>query len=136
VKKYFMAIFATLLAIILLFLIIQFLGIPKLVYNLIVEISKGNISIIRLNILNIFLLLIVDSVFGVLGFKQAKKKKRNIIIWTVLCSLFNLWAFLVLYNLPYKERSYMGRTSEIKITEIDHVTYASLVCLYQGVRSF
>jgi hypothetical protein len=39
-------------------------------------------------------------VFAFIGYRLSKKKRRNQILWTILCFLFNIWAVLILWFLP------------------------------------
>lgn len=91
-----------LLVVLLIFALVQSSGLSRTMYQMLISISRKRDSVYYLNLINIVLFLVFGGVFGFLGYKLARKKKRNTIGWTLLCVFFNLWAFLILYYLPYK----------------------------------
>ncbi len=89
---------------VLLYAVVHFSGLPFLFLDFIQKISKGEVKLFYLELLNLAVVSLFGIVFGLLGHRLAKKKHRNVLGWTVLCVLFNLWPFLVLYYLPKKNR--------------------------------
>lgn len=44
--------------------------------------------------------VVLEIVFGILGYNVAKRRNRDKKKWSFLCLFFNLWAFIVLITLP------------------------------------
>ncbi len=82
--------------------IIYMLGIHRYLYNYAASMPQRGSDLSHLNFIGIAVILLFSIVFGVLSYRLAKKKNRNVIGWTILGILFNLWAFLVLYSLRSK----------------------------------
>lgn len=93
---------------------------PKLlhyIYLFNLKITSGDIHIDTINLMGLIIFLFISIFFGILGFKLADKKNRNKCIWTSLCLLFNLWAYLFLYYyLPEKKNK--GEEDELKEQQI------------------
>lgn len=53
-------------------------------------------------ILNLIFCLLLFSIFSVLGYKKAKQKKLNPVLWALICFVFNLWGYIFLL---YKKES-------------------------------
>lgn len=54
----------------------------------------------ELQLLSIFIGGLVAISCSIVGYYIAKKRRRNRIIWTILCFFFNFWAFIILLFLP------------------------------------
>jgi hypothetical protein len=76
------------------------IDIRALVYDFFSSIGKGEVSLSYHQLLNLVVMLFVFVVFAFIGYRLSKKKRRNQILWTILCFLFNVWAVLVLWFLP------------------------------------
>jgi hypothetical protein len=87
---------------ILVYVVMRFTGLPVLLLDFIRKISKHEVKLYHFELLNVAVVSLLGIVFGLLGHRLAKKRHRNVLGWTVLCVLFNLWPFLVLYYLPKK----------------------------------
>jgi len=61
---------------------------------------QTDLNTARFRLLNLVVMSLLMISFSILGFFQAKKKRRNRFVWLILCFLFNLWAFIILLLLP------------------------------------
>jgi len=85
---------------ILVLLSIFVVDIRALVYNFFSSIGKAEVSLSYHQLLNFVVMFFVLLVFAFIGYRLSKKKRRNQILWTILCFLFNFWAVLILWFLP------------------------------------
>ena len=76
-------------------IIIFKLGLGKLLYAL--SFQENVIDNVRM--INMIVMPILSIIFGILGYRLAKRKNRNPVVWVLLCGLFNVIGYLVLYNL-------------------------------------
>ena len=84
-------------------------GIGRIVYSFFSDFRYKELSIKKLQILNlsgISILIIISLICGAL---IAKKKNRNLYGWLTLCLLFNVWALIVLELLPPLARPQKGK---------------------------
>jgi len=88
--------------IICLYLAIFHAGLGRAVLDLIGDIQRGTITSSTIRIINIVAVSAMMILFGGLGWRLAKKKRRNRFLWTALCVIFNLWAFIALCLLSAK----------------------------------
>jgi hypothetical protein len=65
----------------------------------------------HLQLLNLVVMGLLMVSFAILGFFQAKKKRRNRFVWSSLCFVFNLWAFIILLLLPALNKEKTDRVS-------------------------
>jgi uncharacterized membrane protein YozB (DUF420 family) len=72
------------------------------VYKFFQGVRSGSPGIVYLEWLNIAIVGVISGIFTILGVRLAKRKNRNPYAWLFACLFFNLWAYLVLYNLPRK----------------------------------
>ena len=67
------------------------------------EVSKHTAAtppyIYNIRLINMVVMPILSVTFGILGYRLAKRKKRNPVVWALLCGLFNVIGYLILYNL-------------------------------------
>lgn len=56
-----------------------------------------------LRLMGFIVMLNLSVIFGILGYIVSWQKDRSRWKWTLLCVLFNFWAFLVLTFLPSKK---------------------------------
>jgi len=110
-KKIFVAIVIFLLAFICLGLAIFQFGLGNLWERFYRDLRQSAPNMVHLQILNVVVVGLFMALFGILGFFQAKKKRRNRIVWSLLCFLFNLWAFIILSLLPVLNEEKTERVS-------------------------
>ncbi len=53
-------------------------------------------------VFNLIVCLLLFTIFSVLGYKEAKKKNLNPVLWALICFVFNLWGYIFLL---YKKES-------------------------------
>ena len=58
--------------------------------------SKQFLGLSYLQIANFILGLFLFSIFSFLGYKKAREKNQNPILWALICFIFNLWGYLFL----------------------------------------
>jgi len=90
---------------VLLNVVIFFSGLSRILYDFILGIAQGEVKLFWISLFGYAVFIVSTVVFGVLGYNLARKKNRNHIAWTILCLLFNLWSFVLLYFLPPKDRT-------------------------------
>lgn len=88
-----------------LYLAIFHAGLGMAVLDLMVDIQRGTITSSTIRIINVIAVSAMMILFGGLGWRLAKKKRRNRFLWTALCVIFNLWAFIALCLLSAKPGS-------------------------------
>jgi hypothetical protein len=83
--------------------IFQF-GLGNILERFYLSFRKTDLNTARFQLLNLVVMGLLMVSFSILGFFQAKKKRRNRFVWLILCFLFNFWAFIILLLLPVKRK--------------------------------
>ena len=79
-----------------LYLAVFHAGLGKAILGFIADIQGGAITWSTIRIVNVVAVSAMIILFGGFGWRLAKKKRRNCFLWTALCVIFNLWAFIAL----------------------------------------
>lgn len=77
-------------------LIIFKFGLGKLVYALFSQQNDIIAKKLLFNIVGLTSIVILSVVFGLAGYKLAKRKQLNVYFWTAICIFFNFWGYILL----------------------------------------